>query len=499
MTLADNIDAWVCTGAGDDTLRGSAGADQLGAGGGSNLVSGGDGADFLSVLNGNGVDSLYGGAGNDTIVGAGFDDIVDGGTGIDLLTVSLASFASAVNADDTLFTSNANWTRIEGYNVTLTDHNDLFRATTLRGRLNGGEGTDDVLILNRTGLSRIELHLSYRTEVAGFERLRFIGSDRDDTVVAHDGNDTLSGGAGNNTLFGGGGDDHLILAADGQTRAHGGIGNDRFDVLGGSQQVYGDAGNDVFDTVGTGHRIDGGRGFDRVDFDFAAATQGVTLTMQGTTGNWFRIEQVNGTLTSRSDTASLGSLSHGSVIDGGGGANTLNLNYSAAGRATGVTIQGGQISIRLADGTTATATYTNFETVQVVGTAGNDTMQAWASTTYLAGLGGDDSLTGTHARDVLDGGSGDDTLDVDFMSDTLHGGAGFDVLLGLEDNDQIFGGGDIIFGGLGADLFYVEGWADSGRDRIGDYVEGIDRIWIGGGLTRRDVSVTDAGADRLLT
>jgi len=85
-----------------------------------------------------------------------------------------------------------------------------------------------------------------------------------------------------------------------------------------------------------------------------------------------------------------------------------------------------------------------------------------------------------HGNDYLSGGSGNDCLGGSGGYDTLFGGSGDDTLYG----GGVYGGGDyyyvqdIIFGGAGNDL-YLFAFGDSlarGRDRIGDFAIGSDKV-----------------------
>ena len=60
-------------------------------------------------------------------------------------------------------------------------------------------------------------------------------------------------------------------------------------------------------------------------------------------------------------------------------------------------------------------------------------------------------------------------------------------------------GNDQLLGGFGSDLFFFEGWTNTGTDRISDYVDGLDFIWISGGLTLSNVTLRDIGADKMVT
>ena len=90
----------------------------------------------------------------------------------------------------------------------------------------------------------------------------------------------------------------------------------------------------------------------------------------------------------------------------------------------------------------------------IVGTDGNDTIQAGNGGALVFGLGGDDTITGGNGKDCLVGGAG---------NDTLYGGNGKDVLLGGEGNDRLYGGGDgdVLEAGNGKDLLDGGGGTDA--------------------------------------
>jgi CSLREA domain-containing protein len=82
--------------------------------------------------------------------------------------------------------------------------------------------------------------------------------------------------------------------------------------------------------------------------------------------------------------------------------------------------------------------------VNVVGTAGKDTLAGTAAADGILGLDGKDILKGLAGKDGLCGGNG---------KDTLKGGAGKDKLIGGKGADKLLGGGgnDVCKGGKGKD------------------------------------------------
>lgn len=68
------------------------------------------------------------------------------------------------------------------------------------------------------------------------------------------------------------------------------------------------------------------------------------------------------------------------------------------------------------------------------------------------------------------GGSGDDRIGGNAGKNQLYGNKGDDILYGL-------GGKDFLIGGTGRDYFYFA--FDYGRDKVRDYKDGVDKIWLG--------------------
>ena len=72
----------------------------------------------------------------------------------------------------------------------------------------------------------------------------------------------------------------------------------------------------------------------------------------------------------------------------------------------------------------------------IVGTQGDDHIDAGDGAALVLGLGGNDSLTGGKGKDCLVGGDGDDALTGAKGDDVLLGGDGNDVLVGGRDKDR---------------------------------------------------------------
>src|SRR5688572_15836975 len=114
----------------------------------------------------------------------------------------------------------------------------------------------------------------------------------------------------------------------------------------------------------------------------------------------------------------------------------------------------------------------------LIGTAGDDFLQAAEGNDWLEGLGGSDQLWGLEGDDRLEGHEGDDSL---------FGGEGHDLFDGGAGNDSLFGW-------TGVDT-YLFGRGD-GNDYIGG--DGDDRVQLDAGVSQTDVSLRRENEDLVL-
>jgi Ca2+-binding RTX toxin-like protein len=155
-------------GAGNDSLFGAGGADNLDGGAGNDLINGGAGVDTLT--GGDGEDTFVTGAGNDSVDGgAGFDTLLVNGTSgndnIDANQTANGSFTATVSgtADtDTLVVGTVEAVRIDtGAGIDLirvTQNNGLTAANSLRFDVAGGTQALDRLIVTDDGTGNLVLH-----------------------------------------------------------------------------------------------------------------------------------------------------------------------------------------------------------------------------------------------------------------------------------------------------------------------------------------------------
>ncbi|HEY2406725.1 MAG TPA: calcium-binding protein [Polyangiaceae bacterium] len=206
----------VLGGSGNDSITGSANADELHGGPGNDTIFGAAGDDLLIGDSGN--DTLNGEAGNDTfdegLTDAAYtvsdekglgDDVINGGSGFDTvdystrtadLTATICVDASKITGASSLSTPAC--TDNDG-DPLLSEHDKLVNVS----HLIGGSGADT-----------------------------FTGGAGDDTLEGGPGNDTLNGGPGNDSLFGDNGVDHL----------NGDAGDDYLDGVAGADFLNGDTG-----------------------------------------------------------------------------------------------------------------------------------------------------------------------------------------------------------------------------------------------------------------
>ncbi len=348
--------------------------------GGNDTLTGSAGADDLRGLAGN--DSLIGGAGDDTLNGGVDTDSFDGGAGNDTIDYSFTGTGGSITLPSGVST-------IGGVNETFTSIESVI----------GSQGNDTI------------------TGSGGANRLD--GQNGNDSIVGGDGDDTISGGAGTDTLDGGNGNDTVDFTFLGVSspvdinlvtqvatftssveailsfeNAIGGSGNDtitgtaganRLDGFGGNDSILGGDGNDTL-SGGLGTDVlNGEGGVNTVDYSYAL---GGIIDLAAGTANF-----------------------------GGTDVDTLMGFERIIGSEGRDTITGS------ADADYIDAARSNDS---VLGGNGNDTILGGVGRDTLEGEGGNDSILGGNGDDSLTGGAGNDTLNGQAGIDTLVGGAGND-------------------------------------------------------------------------
>ncbi|OVN58774.1 Ig-like domain-containing protein [Acinetobacter baumannii] len=233
----------------------------------------------------------------------------------------------------------------------------------------------------------------------------------------------IKGSTGNDYLYGGNGDDTLI-SNGGSDSLYGGSGNDTLIYGGNSPNLYtgliGEAGNDTYIV----------------------------------------------------DKALLGSLSYVHILDNTNEQNTLYLKSVSADEIilkqtsadrvitfndSTATIHFGEgqlSSIVFDDGTVWNKAQIEANIIgRLLGTDGDDHLQADANYSVIYGLDGNDTIQGGVQNDYLYGGNGDDTLISNGGSDSLYGGSGNDTLIYGGNSPNIYTG---LIGEAGNDTYIVD-------------------------------------------
>ena len=382
----------------DDVLTGTPGLNRIDGGRGDDTINGDGGADYLA-----------GGDGNDTIYGSGDGDMLDGGSGDNTLTY-------------------ADYTPVDGVGVTVN---------LAAGR---GGGTDllGTIATDGTGgfTPQADTYSNFQTLVGSSGDDILMGDSNDDTIEGGAGDDTLLTGAGPATLIGGAGADTLIglTATDPDNTALVGGG-------GTATADYSDGYGVTVDlTTGIGQRstAEGDRLYGVSNLIGSPGADVLT----GDDGNNIIDPGLSG-----------GGID---MVDGGGGDDTLVLDYSQGDYGQGVIggighapadgsdpITGayGQGSLQRMDaaGTSLLdgVDFTDITKLDVTGTASDDTIYGSGNGDRISTGAGDDMIyeaAGGPAN--IDAGDGDDTVYYGtLLSSTpadgpffLDGGAGIDTL-----------------------------------------------------------------------
>lgn len=311
---------------------------------------------------------------------------------------------------------------------------------------------------------------------SGNDRRNVIDGGRgNDVILGNGGNDTLDGGAGKDLLFGGLGDDKLN-GGGGADSLFGGLGSDTIVGGGGGDTIVGGAGVDA---------LTGGAGKDKFVYGGDVFASGLT-TRGGATGidvlgaadeitdfaigeDQFvfdapdlNIRQKNfqkGAAAELADgnvlvltnslpnaAAAAAAIANNANITAGAGVFVYfnsTLGISRLVYSTDLA-NGGDISVlanlRNQSGATGLANIANFGVNDFVLTGA--TGAAFPNSVNLVGTAGNDSLTGGEGNDSLTGLAGADVLIGLGGNDRLNGGAGIDALTGGSGRDRFIYAGD---------------------------------------------------------
>ena len=223
---SSNVSLFAYGDAGNDTLIGGSGSDNLSGEDGNDSVVGGGGDDYLwgddgkdTIDGGKGDDEIYGDQGNDQIDGGGGDDTIYAGEGDD-------DISGDAGNDDI-------WGGWGDDDIAGDGGQDDIYGGKGDDNLDGGDGGDDL----SGGSGNDEL----------------IGAAGNDEMDGRDGRDTLAGGLGEDSLNGGRGadqehggfDDDVIYGQLGRDTIWGGDGTDTLVGGGNRDVVYSESGDKV--------------------------------------------------------------------------------------------------------------------------------------------------------------------------------------------------------------------------------------------------------------
>lgn len=415
------------SGAGNDSIAGTAGANEVTTGDGEDTVSGLAGSDSLD--SGAGADVLYGGTGEDTLDGGAGADTMDGGDDDDVYVVDDAGDLAAEVFDDETG-------GIDTVQATVT-HTLGFGVENLE--LGGGAAIDG-------------------TGNAGANAIT--GNAGDNVLAGLVGNDSLDGAGGADTLGGGDGNDELLGGLGADSLA-GGADNDTLDGGAGADSMNGGDQDDVYYVDHAGDVV-------TEDFDDSIGGLDTVVSMIGYTLG-FGLENLrlagvaaingngnagNNALTGNDGNNKLQGLAGDDTLDGGAGDDTLNGGTGTGDTASyAMALAGVVVNLALSG-------------AQATGGAGTDTL---LNIENLVGSIHDDTLSGRGSANLIDGGAG---------NDSLFGGAGADSLLGGAGNDTLRGadGLDTMDGGAGDDFYYANSTGDVVAELADDLAAGIDTV-----------------------
>jgi Ca2+-binding RTX toxin-like protein len=420
-TLGANVENLRFTGVGNFSGTGNALANSLIGAAGNDTLSGADGNDTLNGDAGN--DTLNGGTGNDSLLGDAGNDTLNGGDGNDTLNGGAGADSMAGGAGNDSYT--------------VDNAGDVVLETA-------GNGTDTV---NTTLLAYVLGANVENLRFSGTGGFNGTGNALANVIVGGTGNDTLDGGAGNDNLQGGAGNDLYIADATGDAVVEAsGAGTDTVRTTAASYTLGANVENLTF--AGSGN--------------FTGNGNALNNNLQGGAGN---------------DT--LSGAAGNDTLNGGAGADTMRGGLGDD--SYGVSEAGDAVIEAAGEGTdtvnTTLASYTlgaNVENLRFTG-SGNFNGNGNGLANNIVGGAGNDTLNGGAGADMLNGGAGADTLNGGDDNDSLVGDTGNDTLSGGAGNDVLNGGADAdsMAGGIGNDSYTVDNAGDVVTELAG---EGSDTV-----------------------
>jgi Ca2+-binding RTX toxin-like protein len=416
-----------------ENLRSGAGNDALTGTGGANTIYGGTGNDTIDGL-----------AGNDSLTGDAGDDIVNGGDGNDnIYDYSGINTLSGGNDNDTisLYMTNGAAAHGDAGTDTLNLYLSVAGAVTINLNGNTTQGANSMVT---DGFENLVFAYSYDAAVT---------ASGDNTITTGGGNDTINAGSGNDTISTGAGNDTILFFNTGSL--DGGDGVDTVDYT-----PFGVVGGTYFANLAAGISSSGIGGpyfATYANLENYVGILGAADVVNGTNvTNIISGQTRNDVLSGLGGDDTLNGGDNDDRLKGGGGSDVLNgdagndvLDGGAGddGMIGGLGddvyyVQSGSDSVVEAGGGGADAVRAAIDYVLAanveelfIGGSGRDgtgntldnILHGGNASNGLSGLAGNDTIRGGDGRDTITGGAGEDLIDGGTGKDTMTGGADRDV------------------------------------------------------------------------
>jgi Ca2+-binding RTX toxin-like protein len=366
---------------------------------------------------------------------------------------------------------------------------DTITQTGAGGTSFGGDGANPINASAATAGQLIYGGTGISDSIDGADSIA--GSNFADTIYGNGGDDIIAGGAGGDQINGGAGNDTItgpddlnappLLTASFTTGAvlTGAAGDDSIDATGSTDGITIFGGSGINDSTDLADTLIGGSGADTIygnGGDDSIAGGGGADSINGGIGS--------DTISGDFDGPTAGAASSTAMIFGGSGTDSIDASTSTQ----GLTIFGGNGISDSADGADTIAGGTGADTIY--GNGGDDSIAGGGGADSINGGGGDDTITGnfndavatdTVSGAVIYGAAGNDSIDASAStqgltifggsgvtdsadgSDTISGGTGSDSIFGNGGDDLILtnGGSDVVNGGVGNDVIFDNGFGQA--------------------------------------